>query len=142
MDALTDERGQAAIFAVFLIAVAAVALGGLRLAQSELLARAVQHRAGEAAVEAAASVVADAYASELRARLDSSAAPQDMRSVLGDARLAEAARSAASELSLRNGGSAVSLVEVHCDAGAVAVTLSVEGSSYRAGFAADECSQR
>lgn len=142
MDSVTDDRGQAAIFAVFLIALAAVALGGLRLAQSELLARAVQHRAGEAAVEAAAAVVADAYASALRARLEPSAPPHEMRSVLGDARLAEAARSAASELSLRNGGSGVSTVQVECRERAVAVTISLEGSSYRAGFAADECSQR
>ncbi len=141
MDALSGDGGQAAIVVVFLIAVAAVVMGGLRLTQSELLTRAVERRAGEAAVEAATAVVADAYAAELRARSLPSPDPHDMRSVVADPRTRENARVAASDMSVRNGGQAVSDVEVRCDDGIARVAITVRGTAYRAGFGAAECSR-
>lgn len=137
---MRDERGQAAILAVCLIAIAAVVMGGLRVAQTALLARAVERRAGEAAVEAATAVVADAYATEMRARL-ASADSRDITSVIGDATTREAARIGASDMSLRNGGESVSDLAVACDAGAVTVTITLRGTVYRASFGAPECSR-
>lgn len=137
---MRDERGQAAILAVCLIAIAAVVMGGLRVAQTALLARAVERRAGEAAVEAATAVVADAYATEMRARL-ASADSRDITSVIGDATTREAARIGASDMSLRNGGESVSDLAVACDAGAVTVTIALRGTVYRASFGAPECSR-
>lgn len=139
---MRDERGQAAILAVCLIAIAAAVMGGLRVAQTALLARAVERRAGEAAVEAATAVVADAYAAEMRARQIPSAVSRDIASVIGDATTREAARVGASDMSLRNGGDSVSDVAVACDAGAVTVTIALRGTLYRASFGAPECSRR
>lgn len=138
---MRDERGQAAILAVCLIAIAAAVMGGLRLAQTTLFARAVERRAGEAAVEAATAVVADAYA-VMRARRSPGAVSSDIASVIGDATTREAARVGASDMSLRNGGESVSDVAVACDAGAVTVTIAVRGTVYRASFGAPECSRR
>ncbi len=139
---MRDERGQAAILAVCLIAIAAGVMGGLRVAQTALLARAVERRAGEAAVEAATAVVADAYAAERRARQGASAVSREIASVIGDAATREAARIGASDMSLRNGGEGVSEVAVACEAGAVTVTIAVRGTRYRASFGAPECSRR
>lgn len=141
MDALNDDGGQAAIVVVFVIAVAAVVMGGLRLTQSALLARAVERRAGEAAVEAATAVVADAYAMELRRRAQPSPSPRDMRSVVTDPRTREDARVAASDMSLRNGGESVTDVGIGCDDGTVRITLVLRGTGYHASFGAGECSQ-
>ncbi|HEU5288248.1 MAG TPA: hypothetical protein VFV20_07590 [Candidatus Limnocylindria bacterium] len=139
---MSDDRGQAAILAVCLIAIAAAVMGGLRVAQTALLARAVERRAGEAAVEAATAVVADAYAAEVRARRSPSGASRDVASVVGDAITREAARAGASDMSVRNGGESVSDVAVACDAGAVTVTIELRGTLYRASFEAPECSRR
>lgn len=60
---MNGERGQGLVIAVFALAIAATAILGLRTAQVRLLAGAGDESAGEAAVEAAASVYADAIAS-------------------------------------------------------------------------------
>ncbi len=67
MDALTGDRGQALVVAVLLVAVAAVALTGLRAISDRVLEIARDDRAGEAAVAAAGAAVADLQAARARA---------------------------------------------------------------------------
>jgi len=139
---VSDERGQALVIAALLLAIAAVVIAGLRLSQDAILARARASRAGEAAVEAAAAVVADAYVAELRrAAVEPGEAPQVGRVVTSPA-VREDARAAASDLSVRNGGDAVAAVSIACGPSGVDVAIVVRGISYRAGFAAVECFPR
>jgi len=73
MDALTAERGQALVFAVLLLGLAAVALLGIRTVSDLILGGVRDDRAGEAAVAAAGAAVADlqlARARELGHDLD------------------------------------------------------------------------
>jgi predicted lipid-binding transport protein (Tim44 family) len=145
VDALTDERGQALVVAVLFLAIAAVVIGGLRLAQEQILAAAREHRAGEAAAEAATAVAADAYVAELRRVAASTASPRptpDIPGVLSASGTKEAARVAASDLSVRNGGGPVSEVDIRCTFRNVDVALVLSARTYRAGFAAAECSPR
>lgn len=140
-----DERGQALILAVLLVAIAAAAITGLRIAQDQILAAAREHRAGEAAVEAATAVIADAYTAELRRSASSSAAPRptpDVLRAITDPDVREAARSAATEVSLINGGPAIGDTSVRCAAGLVDVSLTIAHRLYRAGFSGPLCSQR
>lgn len=145
MDALRSEGGQALIVAVLFLAIAAVVIGGLRFSQERIFAISLQHRAGEAAAEAATVVVADAYVAELRRVAASTRSPAPTPDVLGAVTkpdLLESARAAASDLSVRNGGSDVSDVSVRCERGQVDVALVLAGRRYRAGFAAAQCSPR
>ena len=143
MDAVNAEDGQAAILAVVLIALAALAIAGLREADARLTSGALTRWAGEAAVEAAASVVADAYAGEIRARAaDPSRRPRAMRDVVTAPSVRDEARLAATELSGRNGGPGVDDIGVACADGNVMVSASIQGIAYRASFAGSECSQR
>ena len=138
---MSDDSGQALVIAVLLLAVAAVAIGGLRLAQDRILGIARDTRAGEAAVEAAAEVVGDAYAAAA-ARAVASGAPGPtprLADALTAAVLAENARVAASDLALRNGGTAVSEVVVRCADGSAEITVLHGARRYRAGFAAPLC---
>ena len=145
MDALTDERGQALVVAVLFLAVAAVVIGGLRFAQERILAVSREHRAGEAAAEAATAVVADAYVAELRRVAASTSSPPptpDVFRAVSAPGTRESARVAASDLSLLNGGDPISELSIRCERGAVDVALILNGRRYRAGFAAPQCSPR
>ena len=143
MDAVTDDGGQAAILAVVLIALAAIAIAGLREADAHLTRTAAARRAGEAAVEAAASVVADAYTAEVRARAaDPSRSPRPMSEVVGASSVREEARIAAADVSGRNGGPAIDEITVECADRTVTVNASALGIAYRASFAGSECSPR
>ena len=140
---MSDDRGQALVVVALLFAIAAVVIAGLRLSQDAILVKARTSRAGEAAVEAATAVVADAYVAELRRAAVSTPAEQpDIARVLNDPAVRENARAAASDLSIRNGGGAVDDVGIACGAHGVAVTLVLARVSYEAGFKADECSPR
>jgi hypothetical protein len=139
---LSDDRGQALVWCVIVLGIAAVALGGLRVAQEQLFAEARVRRASEAGVEAATAVIADAYVAELRAGARRSPrATFDVPRALADPAARETARIAASELSLRNGGDVVGEITLSCAIGRVTVSLVAGGVSYRAGFVAPECSQ-
>ena len=145
MDSLTDERGQALVLAVLMLALAAVAISGLRLAQEQILAAAREHRAGEAAVEAATAVIADAYTAELQRVASSTASPRptpDVLRAVTDPGAREAARAAAAEVSLLNGGRAIGDAVVRCAAGLVDVSLTISDRLYRAGFSGPLCSRR
>ena len=138
MDAVTDECGQAALIAVILIGIAAVVVVGLRETQTEILSFATVRSAGEAAVEAATAVVADAYAAELASPHEKS----DMRSVLTSSSLRETARAAADDMSAHNGGPVVDDVDVNCHDGVVDVATMLRGVVFRARFAGPACSPR
>lgn len=114
---MSDERGQALILAVFVIALAGVIIGGLRVAQDRVLASHTERRAYEAAVEAAASVVADAVTGGRDAR---------------DALVLERARLAAVDLARRNGGGPIERLTVTCDDRWTEVTLGAAGDTFRA----------
>ena len=145
MDTVNDERGQAVVLAVLLLAIAAVAISGLRIAQEQILAVAREHRAGEAAVEAATAVIADAYTAELRRVASSSATPRptpDVLRAMTDVEVREAARAAATEMSLQNGGPPIGDTSVRCAGGLVDVSLTIRDRLYRAGFSGPLCSRR
>jgi hypothetical protein len=129
MDAVGDERGQALVVAVLFLAIAAAALGGIRVAQDRVLAEARARRAGEAAVEAATAVIADAYA---RA---------DLSDALVDPRAREDARAAALAISMANGGGEPGAPAIACGPRGIDVAIALAGRTYRAGFEA-ACSRR
>ena len=142
---MNDDRGQALIISVLVLAIAAVAISGLRLAQERILAAAREYRAGEAAAEAATAVVADAYAAELFRVAWSTASPRPTADVAGAVTAPltrENARVAASDISLKNGATSIDDLSVRCADGAAEVTVLLRGRSYRAGFGAPLCSQR
>ena len=85
---MKGERGQALVIAAVLIGIGALAIVGLRVVQDRVLANALAQDAGEAAVEAAAAAVADAYVARLgavRARAFDVPAPEiDVAGLLAD----------------------------------------------------------
>jgi len=139
VDTVIDDRGQAAVLAVFLIAIAAVVIVGLRSAQDRVFVIERSRRAGEAAAEAATSAVADEYTAELR-RAAPGHAP-DPLGALQARSTREGALSAAREASAVNGGGEIADVTVRCGDGRVEVAVIMSGASYRAGFPASECSR-
>jgi hypothetical protein len=141
---MNDDRGQALVVAVLLLAIAAAALVAIRAAQDRLLGAVRSHRAGEAAVEAAAAAVADAYVAhlrEVRARAADRPAPTpNVHALVADSRVLEAARMAALELAAANGAGRVGDVAIICAAGRIDAHLALDGYPHRAGFNAPECS--
>lgn len=143
MDPIEDERGQAALFVVALLAIGALTVTGLLEAQARIVAASVERAAAEAAVEAATSVFADAYASELRARAaDPSRAPRDMSAVLSEPDAVRRAHAAGDEMAMRNGGAPLDDLRVTCERGIVDVSASMRGTRVRAGVAGAACSKR
>jgi len=138
---VSHDRGQAVVLAVFLIAIAAVVIVGLRAQQDHVFALERTRRAGEAAAEAATTAVADAYAAALRDAIVRRRA-LDISLVLSAEGTREAARGAAAEASLVNGGTEIGDVALRCGEGRVEITVVMSGASYRAGFPAGECSRR
>jgi len=129
---VSDERGQAILAAVLALGIAVGAIVGLRAAQERIVMGARAQRAGEAAVEAAAQSVADAYA----------ARPAAARELVRDPRVLETARVAAEELARENGGRGVEQVQLSCVGDRVEARLVLSGFSHHAGFRAPECSPR
>ena len=144
-EAVADgDGGQAVVVAVLFIAIAAVVIGGLRIAQEQIFAVGREHRAGEAAAEAATAVIADAYVAELKRVAASTASPRPTPNVpaaVSAPSVRENARLAANDLSALNRSEPVGEVSVRCERGGVDVALLLNGRRYRAGFAAPECSQ-
>jgi hypothetical protein len=143
---VNGERGQALVFAALLIAVAAVAIVGLRVAQDRLLARAVAQDAGEAAIEAAAAVVADAYVAHLDAvrdrTFDLPRPTPDVAGLLADPGTREAARVAAAELAALNGAEFAGAVEARCAGATIEIELRHVHRLHRAALDAEACSPR
>ena len=133
MDAVArDDRGQAVVVAALFIAIAALAIVGLRAAQERLLDAERVRRAGEAAVEAAVAVFADAYAANIGT---------EALAAMSDSSIRERARAAADALSRANGGVAVDEIPaVTCGPLGAEVSVTIAGHLYRAGFDAS-CSR-
>jgi hypothetical protein len=130
MDTVIDERGQAIVAVVFALAIAATAIVGLRAAQDRIVVGARAQRAGEAAIEAAAQSVADAYAAH----------PAAAKALVVDPRVLETARAAAEELARENGERGVERVELSCAGDRIEARLVLNGYTHHAGFRAPECS--
>jgi hypothetical protein len=132
VESLGSERGQALVIVALTLAIAAAAVVGLRSAQDRIVAAARVQRAGEAAVEAAAHSVANAYAAQ----------PSLVKDLVADPRTIEDARIAAEDLARENGAAGVESVVLTCSARYVEVRLMLAGYSHHAGFEAPECSPR
>ena len=143
---MRGEHGQALVIAAILIGIGALAIVGLRAVQDRVLANAVAQDAGEAAVEAAAAVVADAYV----ARIDSLRAhafdiprpTADIVGMLADPATRESARAAAADVAARNGGIFDGTIEARCVGATIEIELHHAGRLHRAAVQADTCSPR
>lgn len=129
-----------------LIGVGALAIVGLRVAQERVLDGAFARDAGDAAVEAAAAVVADAYVAHLdsiRARAFERPRPTvDVAMVLADPATLEAARVAAVEVAAASGAIFTGVIETRCVGGTIEVELRHAGRVHRAALEAEACSPR
>lgn len=146
MDTVIGERGQALVIAAMLIGIGALAIIGLRVAQERVLANALAQDVGEAAVEAAAAVIADAYVAHLdslRARaFDIPRPTADVGGVLADPATREAARGAAAEAAAAEGAAFDGAVEARCVGSTIEIELRRAGRLHRAAIEADACSRR
>jgi hypothetical protein len=146
MDAVRSERGQALIIAALVIGIGALAIVGLRVVQERVLAGAQTRSAGEAAVEAAAAAIADAYIAHvdsLRAHAFDVPRPRvDVAAVLGHPATLEAARAAASEAAGSNGGLFDGTVGARCVGATIEIELHHDGRLHRASLPVDACSPR
>jgi hypothetical protein len=144
VDAVSGERGQALVIAAILIGIGALAIVGLRVVQDRVLANALAQDAGEAAVEAAAAAVADAYVARLesvRAHVFDVPAPKiDVAGLLADPATREAARAAAAEAAARNGALFEGAVEARCAGATIEIEIHHAGKLHRAALQADACS--
>ena len=145
MGSLREEHGQTLLITAVLIGIAVVAVVGLREAQSRLIASAASHRAGEAAVEAAAASLADAYVAAQSSRGKDSDGPRSTPNVpalIAEPHVIESARIAAESLARENGAAHVESLSTSCNDGRVEVRLTLGGFPHHAGFPAPECSRR
>jgi len=140
------ERGQALLIAAIIIGIGALAIVGLRVVQDRVLANAQTQSAGEAAVEAAAAAIADAYIAQLdslRAHAFDVPRPTvDVASVLTHPATLEAARAAASQAAARNGSVFDGAVDARCVGATIEIELNHAGRLHRAALPVDACSPR
>ncbi len=111
---MTGERGQALVLAVAMLAVAAVALVGLRSVSDRILDGVRDDRAGEAAVAAAGAAVADLQLARARA-LGHDLDKGETAAFIAEPSVGDAARSAAGAIARiheRPAPTAVSVVSV------------------------------
>jgi hypothetical protein len=118
---VTCERGQALVFAVLALALAASTIVGLEAAQDRILAEAHERRAGEAAVEAAGSALADTVLGS-RVPLDT---------LVADPLVIERVHAAADRLSAANGGAPVRDLTIAIAPRALDIGLTVGGHRQR-----------
>jgi hypothetical protein len=146
VDAVSGERGQALVIAALLIGIGALAIVGLRVVQERVLASARSQDAGEAAVEAAAAAIADAYVAHvggLRGHVFDVPRPTtNVAALLADPATREAARAAAAETAARNGEVFDGAVEARCVGKTIEIELRHSGRVHRAALEADACSPR
>jgi len=140
------ECGQALVVAAILIGIGALAIVGLRAVQDRVLANAVAQDAGEAAVEAAAAVVADAYVARIESlRAHACDVPRPTPGIVGtlaDPATRESARAAAADVAARNGGTFDGAIEARCVGATIEIELHHAGRLHRAAVQADACSPR
>jgi hypothetical protein len=146
VDAVKDERGQALVIAAILIAIGALAIVGLRAVQDRMMENAFAQDAGEAAVEAAAAVVADAYVAQIDSvRTHAFDVPRptiDIVGMLADPATRESARAAAADVAAHNGAVFDGAIEARCAGATIEIELHHAGRLHRAAVQADACSPR
>jgi hypothetical protein len=146
VDAVNSERGQALVIAAILIGIGALAIIGLRSVQDRMLTNAVAQDAGEAAVEAAAAVVADAYVARVESvrahAFDLPRPTVDIVGMLEDPATRESARAAAADVAARNGGTFDGAIAARCVGATIEIELHHAGRLHRAAVQADACSPR
>jgi len=119
-----DERGQALVFSVLLLGLAAAVLVGLRDAQDRILDNVRDERAGEAAVAAAGKAVAD----QQRAAGDLDRAGTAAFVARPD--VIDAARAAAIRLARLHGRADPSAVSLHAFGYEIEVHLTLGGRQH------------
>ena len=138
MDTVTGDRGQALVLAVLSLGLAAATIVGLQAAEDRILADARERRAGEAAVEAAGAILADALVEVVAPSRDDSGNARAMPSrseldaLTSDPLVVDRARAAADALSTANGGGPVRDVAIDASARTLEVTLAVGAHRQRA----------
>jgi hypothetical protein len=146
VDAVRGERGQALLIGALIIGIGALAIVGLRLAQDRVLAGAETQSAGEAAVEAAAAAIADAYIAEIDSlRVHAFDVPRptfDVARMLEHPATLDAARAAASEAAARNGAVFDGVIKARCVGTTIEIEISHAGRQHRAALPVDSCSRR
>ena len=126
MDTVTEDHGQALVFAVLLLGVAAAVIVGLLDVQQRILSDVRDQRAGEAAVAAAGRVVADSLFA--RTGRGTQHLTQDATARLaGDPEVIDAARLAAASMASENGRSDPTEVTVHAYGYEIEVHLTLAG---------------
>ena len=126
MDAVTDDHGQALVFAVLLLGLAAAVIVGLLNVQQRILSDVRDQRAGEAAVAAAGRVVSDALFA--RTARGTKHLTQDATARLAaDADVVDQARVAAASIARENGRSEPTEVTVHAYGYEIEVHLTLAG---------------
>lgn len=131
MDTLSADRGQALVLAVVLLAVASVALVGLRSVSDRILDIARDDRAGEAAVAAAGAAVADLQLARARA-LGHDLDRAETATFVSDPVVQNAARDAAVRLSREHGRADPAGVEVLSFGYEIEVHLTLAGHAHTA----------
>ena len=126
---MTDDRGQALVFAVLILGLAAAALIGLRDVQERILDAVRDDRAGEAAAAAAGMVVSDAMFAGT-ARAGDHLSQEATAGLASDEDLTAAARSAAAQIALENGRPEPSEVSVHAYGYEIEVHLTLAGRQH------------
>lgn len=145
MRAVVDDAGQALVVAVLGIGIAAAAIVGLRDAQERLLAEVHARRAGEAAVEAAGAVLADAQVALLAGLRDERgphrvvARRAEITALVADPAVAAAALAAARELAIENRSGPPTDLEIRDVGAALEVTLTVERRRQRVAIGVTCC---
>lgn len=128
---MSADRGQALVLAAVLLALAAVALVGLRLVSDRILEIARDDRAGEAAVAAAGAAVADLQVARARAvghDLDRG----ETAAFVADPAVVNAARDAAVLLVREHGRADPAGIEVLSFGYEIEVHLTVAGRTHSA----------
>lgn len=126
---MTGDRGQALVLAVLVLALAAITIVGLESAQDRILADAHERRAGEAAVEAAGTALADV--------LLGSTGP--VEEIVTDDLVIERTRAAADALSFANGGAPVRDLTITVGDRSLDVALRIGAHLHRASIATACC---
>lgn len=145
MSGAVDDAGQALVIAVLGIGIAAAAIVGLREAQERVLADAHSRRAGEAAVEAAGAVLADAQVALLSGLRDDRglhrvvARRADITALVADPAVAAAALGAAQELATLNRAGPPTDLVIRDAGAALEVTLTLDRRPQRVSIGAACC---
>lgn len=124
-----SDRGQALVFAVLLLGVAAVALVGLRTVSERILEGVRDDRAGEAAVAAAGAAVADLQLARSRA-LGHELDRAETAALAADPAVTVAAREAAASLARLHGRADPSDVRVISIGSEIEVHVTLAGRTH------------